>query len=120
MAVETRRVVVLRCAALLPVDDRQPVLLTEQLVEHLTETEQLAVVDADRQHARSASALLHHLQPRVHELHPLGVPRTVVLPTKSPMPGSLGSSSHLSLYRQSPPVLYGGSVRIRSTWPRSR
>ena len=31
------------------------------------------------------------------------------LPTNSPRSGSLGSLSHLSLYRKSPPVLYGGS-----------
>jgi hypothetical protein len=36
---------------LLPVDDGQPVLFAEQLVEHLAEPEQFAMVDADGEHA---------------------------------------------------------------------
>src|SRR5688500_18095104 len=41
-------------------------------------------------------------------------------PTIQPNPCSFWSSSHLSLYQKSLPVLSGGSATIRSTCPRSR
>ena len=56
----------------------EPVLLAEQLVEHLAEPEQLAEVDADREHAARLEHRLHHLQARPHEAHPLRVARAVV------------------------------------------
>ena len=57
----------------LPVDDRDAVLIVEQLVKHLSEVEHLAVVDADRQHASRFEHRLHHLESRIHEAHPLRV-----------------------------------------------
>src|SRR5680860_1293665 len=58
--------------------DRDAVLLVEELVEHLTEVEQLAMIDADRQRAPGLEHRLHHLQARQHEAHPLGVARAIV------------------------------------------
>src|SRR5512143_3542649 len=64
--------------ALLPVDDRQAVVFAEELVQHLPETKQLSLVDANRQDSARLQHGFHHSQARKHEAHPLRAPSSVV------------------------------------------
>ena len=75
---------------LLPVNDRDAILIVEQFVEHLSEVEQLAMVDADGEDPRWLQHRMHHFESGKHEAHPLRVLRRLILRNEFSHAGIIG------------------------------